>query len=297
MRVAVGASSFGSGSAEAECLLQEHGVEIVKNPYGRRLTQEETITHLQGMDGLLAGLEPLNEAVFSACPSLKAIARIGIGMDNVDLEAAARHGIRVSNTPEGPTDAVAEMTMAALLAILHNIVWSNEDVHRGVWKKRLGRSIRELSILMIGYGRIGRKTGDLFRQMGARILVYDKYDREATSCTLEEGLSEADVISLHASGAEKILSAPLFSRMKDGVILLNSARGALIDENALHEALQQGKVSAFWGDALWQEPYSGSLTGCDRAILTPHISTYTRLCRETMELQAARNLLEDLIHV
>lgn len=295
MRIAVGASSFGSKSAEL--LLREAGAEVFGNPYGRRMTQEEIIERLQGMDGLLAGLEPLNEEVFSACPGLRAISRIGIGMDNVDVVAAKRHGIRVSNTPDAPTEAVVEMTLAALMSILHNIVWANEDVHRGIWKKRLGRSIREQTILVIGYGRIGRKSADLFRQMGACVDVYDKYDGSVSTCTLEEGIARADVISLHASGKEMILSPDMFFLMKDGVVLLNSARGALVDEQALFAALKSGKVAAFWGDALWQEPYNGILQECCNAILTPHISTYTRRCREEMEFQAAKNLLEDLAHV
>ena len=121
MRVAVGASSFAADSGKALQLLLDQGIEVVKNPYGRKMDLQETIRHLQGADALLAGLEPLNEEVFANTPQLKAIARIGIGMDNVDLEAAARHGIKVSNTPEGPTDAVAEMVLAALLAIGHRI--------------------------------------------------------------------------------------------------------------------------------------------------------------------------------
>ena len=158
MKIAVGASSFGDAAPEVLEWLQEKGIEVVRNPYGRKMTQEEIIEHLQGAVGLLAGLEPLNEEVFRACPELKAIARIGIGMDNVDREAAARHGIKVSNTPEGPTDAVAEMTLAALLAICHNLIPANEDVHKGIWKKRMGRSIQELKVLMVGYGAIGRRT-------------------------------------------------------------------------------------------------------------------------------------------
>lgn len=294
MKVAVGASSFGDAAPEVMERLQERGIEVIRNPYGRKMTQAEIIEHLQGAAGLLAGLEPLNEEVFSACPDLRAIARIGIGMDNVDREAAQRHGIKVSNTPEGPTDAVAEMTLAALLAICHNLIPANEDVHQGIWKKRMGRSIQELKVLMVGYGAIGRRTAQLLRSLGAQIMVYDKYLPEKSTHTLEEGILEADVISLHASGKEEILSEELFARMKGNVILLNSARGGLINEQALYHGLKTGKVAAFWGDALWTEPYEGMLRECENAILTPHICTYTTQCRRSMERQAVDNLLEDL---
>lgn len=294
MRIVVGASSFGESSKDLGKLFEERGIELIKNPYGRRMTKEEIIRHLQGADGLLAGLEPLDEEVFSQCPELKAVARIGIGMDSVDQEAAKRHGIKVSNTPDGPTDAVAEMTLTALLSICHNLIPSDRDVHDGVWKKRLGCSITELRILLIGYGHIGKKTDQLFRALGAQTMIYDRYNQEVSSCTLEEGVRQADVISLHASGKDEIISPELFQNMKDGVIILNSARGGLINEDALYAALKNGRVSAFWGDALWQEPYEGKLKECENAILTPHICTYTSKCRNGMERQAAENILRDL---
>lgn len=294
MIIAVGASSFADKSDRAINLLLEHGIEVRKNPYGRKLDEGEIIAHLQGVDGLLAGLEPLNEAVFSACPQLKAIARIGIGMDNVDLEAAKRHGIRVSNTPDAPTEAVAEMTLSALLAIAHQIIPANADVHAGIWKKRMGFSIRGTKILLIGFGRIGRRTGELMKLLGAEIAVYDKYVAKACTCTLEEGLRWADVVSLHAAGAETILTADKLALCQPGVVLLNSARGGLVDEGALFAMLQDGRVGWYWGDALWSEPYQGNLLSCTNAILTPHICTYTTQCREEMETAAAENLLEDL---
>lgn len=294
MKVVVGASSFATDSKKALELLEANEVQVVPNPYGRRMTQEEIIQHLQGADGLLAGLELLNEEVFSACPQLKAIARIGIGMDNVDIEAARRHHIRVSNTPDGPTQAVAEMTLAALLAIAHQIIPSNEDLHQEVWKKRMGFSIQGAKVLLVGYGRIGRRTGELLQSLGAEILIYDKFQPQVCTCTLEEGLAVADVISLHASGTSPILTRAEFEICKSGVVVLNSARGGLIEEEAIFEALKNGSVSWYWGDALWEEPYHGKLLSCSNAVLTPHICTYTTCCREEMELAAVKNLLEDL---
>lgn len=297
MKVVVGASSFAADSDKAVNLLLEQGIEVVKNPYGRKMNQEEIISHLQGADGLLAGLEPLNEEVFSRTPQLKAIARIGIGMDNVDQEAAKKHGIKVSNTPEGPTNAVAEMVLAALLTIGHQIVPANKDIHEGIWKKRMGFSIEGLKVLIIGYGHIGRKVGEVLSHFHAELLIYDKYNAEASNCTLEEGLRNADVITLHAAGKEEILTREMLSLTKPGVVILNSARGGLVNEDALYDALKSDRVRAYWGDVFWEEPYKGKITECENAILTPHISTYTTTCRESMETQAVMNLLEDLKNV
>ncbi len=294
MKVAVGASSFAQSSERALNYLEEHGVEVVKNPFGRKLTMEETIAHLQGADGLLAGLEALNEEIFAHTPDLKAIARIGIGMDNVDIPAAKKRGIKVSNTPDAPTEAVAEMAMAALLAIAHEIIPANEDMHKGVWKKRIGFSLIGLNVLFIGYGRIGRRFARHLKALGSNILVYDPFLPDLSQGTLEELLGQADVITLHASGTEEILTDYMFQYMRHGVTILNCARGSLISEQALYQGLKSGNVGHYWGDVFEEEPYRGILISCDNALLTPHISTYNSLCRESMELEAAKNILEDL---
>ena len=294
MKVAVGSSSFAASSDEAINIMLNKGIEVVKNPYGRKLTEDETIEHLKGADGLLAGLEPLTERVFENSPQLKAVARIGIGMDSVDIEAAKRHGIKVSNTPDAPTEAVAEMALAALLTIGHEIIPSNRDVHNKIWKKRIGFSLPGLNVLIIGYGRIGRKFAEHLRTLGSNIIIYDPYQPEISEPDLKSALAKADVVSVHASGAQEILSAETFEYMNDGVVLMNCSRGPLINEDALYEALKNGKVSCFWGDVFWQEPYEGRLLELDNAILTPHISTYNRRCRKSMETEAVLNLMGDL---
>ena len=296
-RVAVGASSFASVNNEALDLLLGNEIEVIKNPYGRKLSESETIEHLRDADGLLAGLEPLTEHVFSSSPQLKAIARIGIGMDNVDIPSAERRGIKVSNTPDGPTEAVAEMTLAALLAITRRLIPSNNDVHKGLWNKHMGKSIRELCVFIVGYGRTGRRVGELLTMFGAEIMTYDKFNATACNCSFEEGLRKADVITFHASGTDTIIMSKEMGMMKNGVILLNSARGSLIDEDELYKALKSGKVSWFWGDAFWKEPYTGKIRGLSNALLTPHACTYTTMCREEMEMQAVKNLLRDLGYV
>ena len=293
-KIAVGSSSFGKTSNAPLELMKTKGIEVIVNPYGRKMTELEAIELFKDVDGVLAGLEPLNEKVISSCPNIKAISRIGVGMDNVDLSYAKKKGIKVSNTPDGPTDAVAEMTFAALLTIIHKIIESNEEIHRKEWKKHMGYSISELSIFFIGYGRIGRKTAELMRLMGAKTFAFDKYNLELSDCTLEEGLQMADVISLHASGTDCLISEEEIQMMKDGCILLNSARGGLIDENAVYDALKNGKISYYWADSHPQEPYVGKLIELKNAILTPHISTYTESCRKRMETQAVENLLRDL---
>lgn len=294
MIVAIGSSSFGQTSNKAVDLLKKNGFEIRLNPYGRKMTKNEIIQHLKGADYLLAGLEPLDEEVFKQSPNLKFISRIGIGLDNVDLSAAEKYHISVSNTPDAPTEAVAEMTLTALLAIEHRIIESNKEIHSGLWKKHTGHSLSELTIFFIGYGRIGRRFSEYLKPFNSNILIYDKYNPSVSNCTMKEGLEQADVITIHASGSDLILGVDEFKTMKDGMVILNSARGNLVDESLLFESLKNGKVSYYWGDAHWVEPYNGKLCSLDNAILTPHICTYTQKCREEMELQAVNNLLKYL---
>lgn len=297
MKVVVGASTFGSAGDDAIRLLEKHGIVLVKNPYGRKLTTQETIQHLQGADGLLAGLEPLNEEVFSQCPNLKAIARIGIGMDNVDVEACRKFNIKLSNTPDAPTEAVSEIALAALLSIAHQIPASNSDMHNKIWKKRMGFSVKGLDVLFIGYGRIGRRFAEHLKYLGCNILIYDPYQPDISLGSLEEGLARADVVTLHASGKNRIISAEHMIHFKDGAVLLNCARGALVDEQAVFKALNSGKLSYYWADVYSEEPYEGILSECENAILTPHIATFSRQCRLQMEVEAVNNILRDLGYV
>jgi D-3-phosphoglycerate dehydrogenase len=288
MKIAVGISSVLQSTVME--LLKGH--EVVMNPFGRRLTEDETIDHLRGAAGLLAGLEPLTERVFVARPELKAVARIGIGTDNVDFDAAKCHGVKVSNTPDAPTYAVAEMALAALLAIVRQVVNSDTDMKKGVWKKRMGFSVRGSTILLVGYGRIAKAFEGLLEPMNANVLITDPALPDCRP--LEELLPLADVISLHAAGKMCLIGAKELKTMKDGAILLNTARGGLVDEDAAYDALKSGKLGYYYADVFSVEPYNGKLAELSNAVLTPHISSNTGLCRIEMETQAVMNLLRDL---
>jgi len=300
IRVAIGPSSFANVDKTPLEMLARAGIEVVPNLYGRRLTKEEIIRHLDGVDGLLAGLEPLSRDVMKSIPTLRAIARVGAGMTNVDIDAARELGIKVSNTPDAPTEAVAEMTVAAILSLCRRLVPTNTAMHSGKWDKSIGIGLRGTVVLIVGYGRIGWRVSHLLQAFGAEILVVDPAVGEEELrfaerlVSLSEGLGHAQIITLHAGGTRTILGAEEFERMGDGVLLANSARAALVDEYALLCNLDSGKVAAAWLDVFWEEPYSGKLTEYPQVLLTPHISTYTRQCRLEMETAAVENLLRDL---
>ena len=299
-RVAIGPSSFADADEAPKKILEQAGLEIIPNPYGRRLTEEEIISHLSGVDGLIAGLEPLNSRVLETAPELKVIARVGIGMDNVDIDAARDLGIKVSNTPEGPTEAVVEMCLSVLLTLQRRIVEFNSEMHHGIWKKHMGLGLGGINVLLVGYGRIGRRFEEVLHFFGANVLIADPFVAKESLVgsediiSLEDGLARANVVSIHASGRKLILGEEQFRKMKKGTVLLNSARGELVDEKALVEALKDGTVASAWLDTFWEEPYSGPLIQFSQVLLTPHVCTYTRQCRRSMEEGAVRNLLRDL---
>jgi D-3-phosphoglycerate dehydrogenase len=301
IRVAIGPSSFGESSPAPLQMLARAGVEVKENPFKRRLTEAETIEHLRDVDGLLAGLEPLNRNVFSAtAPQLKAVARVGIGVSNVDFAAAAEFGVKVSSTPEAPAEAVAEMTLTALLTLLHKLIPINAAMHEQRWEKTIARSLAGATVLVIGHGRIGARVAKLLDAFGAQVLVNDPAAAPGSlpagyrAVSLEEGLPLADVITLHAGGDQPILDRPQFEQMRKGTLLLNSARGELVVQSALIVALESGKIGGGWFDAFWEEPYAGKLCDYPQMLLTPHAATYTERCRLSMETQAVENLLRDL---
>ncbi len=300
IRVGITPSSFASSNPAPKVALESAGIEVIDNPYSRRLTEKEAFDFLPDKDGLIAGLEPLTQIVLENAKSLKAIARVGIGIENVDLDAARNLGIKVSNTPDGPTNAVAEMTVTTALMLSRKLLETNREMHEGHWVKKIGKGLTGQKVLFIGYGRIGRTTASLMRIFGAEILVFDPFievrdlkDGEKP-VTLQEGLPQADIISLHANNRNTIIGSEQFDLVKKGVILLNSARGELVDEIALIQAIESGKIEAGWFDAFWEEPYNGRLLEFDNIILTPHVGTYTEQCRLSMEMDAVNNLIRDL---
>ncbi|MDD2762781.1 MAG: NAD(P)-dependent oxidoreductase [Opitutaceae bacterium] len=302
MRIGIGPSTFAQEDQTPLQMLQRAGATVVPNPVGRRLTESEVREYLvaERIDGLLAGLEPLNRNVLTAArPTLRAVARVGIGVTNVDLAACRELGIRFSSTPDAPSEAVAEMTLAALLCLARNLEPMNRAMHEGQWPKMISRSLRELTVLVVGFGRIGRATARQLAGAGSQILVCDSFLAPDAQCefprvTLAEGLTAADVVTLHASGDRPLLGDAEFALARPGLMVLNSARGELVDEGALVRALESGRVGKAWFDAFWQEPYRGPLLRFPQVLLSPHACTYTRRCRLAMEVEAVKNLLGDL---
>ncbi len=301
MKVAITTSTFAQYSDEPLRLLADQGIEAVMNPHGRALTEDEAIAVLQGCVGVAAGTEPLTARVMDAVPGLRVISRCGVGMDNVDSEAAAARNIQVRNTPEGPTQAVVELTLGYALDLMRRVTLMDRDVRNGVWKKRMGNLLHGKNLGIIGFGRIGRAVAEVFAFMGCQVSFYDPFvagDQGAFQ-RREPGdlLAWADIVTLHCAkpaDGSKVLDAARIASMKEGAWLINAARGGLVDEDALADALRSGRLSGAALDVFAKEPYAGPLAELPTAVLTPHIGSYARESRIQMEIDTVRNLLDAL---
>jgi D-3-phosphoglycerate dehydrogenase len=285
-------------------LLESNRFEVVLNPYKRKLKPEEVVALAKDCAGIIAGTEPLTEEVLRQLPRLKAISRCGTGLDNVDVEATKKRGIAVRTTPDAPTQAVAELSIALVLSMLRRINFMDKQVRSGAWSKEMGRLLSEKTVGIIGLGRIGKRVAELLKSFEVKILASEpKPDRKWVKknkvrlTSLEELLRESNIVTLHIPYTKQnrnLINAKRLKIMKRGAILINTSRGGLVDENALYQALKSGHLGGAALDAMEVEPYAGPLRELNNAILTPHIGSYALEARVQMEMEAAENLIKML---
>jgi len=302
MKIVITTTSFGKFDNSPLQLLNNSGYNVALNPYGRTLTGDEVIELAEGAAGLIAGTESLDRFILENLSSVRIISRCGVGMDNLDLEAAEKLNIKVFNTPFGPTLAVAELTVGLILDLLRKITLMDREIRAGIWKKHMGNLLRGKRVGIIGFGRIGQKTGELLRAFGCEIGYYDSITIAGSKALkiermeMDELLRESDIVTIHVSGKyeKPLLGAKEIEMMKKGTWLVNAARGGVVDEEALLNALKNGRLAGAALDVFEKEPYNGPLKKLENIILTPHIGSYAKEARVEMEMQAARNLIEGL---
>jgi D-3-phosphoglycerate dehydrogenase len=300
-KVLITTSSFSLGNFAQAKSLHDAGISLEMNPHGRRLSEDE-IAELVATDviAILAGLEPLTDRVLSNAKSLRVIARCGTGLDSVDLQAASRLGIDVFNTPDAPTQAVAELTIAHMLNSLRHISTTDSNMRSGKWTPTMGSLLATKTVGLIGVGRIGSAVAKLAQAFGARVIGFDPVVSSHNSVellSLDEVLNQADIVSLHVpinDQTHHIVNASAISRMKPGSIVVNVSRGGLIDESALHDALKSQHLSGAALDCFEDEPYSGPLLQIPGVHVTAHMGSYARETRDLMEVEASTNLVNGL---
>lgn len=308
-KIVITTTSFGEYNKMPLILLKERGVEIKFNPYSRKLEKNEVVELCKNSIGIIAGTEALDADTLEYLaksavlqPSLKVISRCGTGLDNIDLDAAKRLGIKVFNTPDAPTGAVAELTVGLILNLLRKVNQMDTGIRNGKWEKLMGNLLYGKMVGIVGFGRIGRKVTELLGSFGCEIRYYDirtedeelRTEWKGLRTEFEELLKTCDILSLHVSSGKQIIGENEIRMMKKGAWLVNVSRGAVVNEEALYQALKANYLSGVALDVFEQEPYTGPLKELDNVILTPHIGSYAKESRVRMEIQAVENLLRGL---
>lgn len=295
-------SSFGKADPRPLDQLRDAGFDVQLNPFGRKLTESEVLNLVEQHHptGMIAGVEPLTQKVLTAANQLKAISRCGIGLESVDCATAKELGIKITNTPDGPTLAVAELTVGMMLTLLRKIHFSDAVIRHGQWVRPMGSLLHGKTVGIVGCGRIGAAVAVRLKAFGCRMIGCDVIQKESDHIQMmnaDQVFAESDIISLHMPGGKSnyhFMDGRRINSMKKGAVLINTARGDLVDEKALGAALQSGHLSGAALDTFESEPYEGPLSALENVLLTAHIGSYAAEARVMMEAQAVENLLKAL---
>tara|TARA_B100000989_G_C19453480_1_gene432874 strand:- start:94 stop:1020 length:927 start_codon:yes stop_codon:yes gene_type:complete len=282
----------------------EKSFDVTINPLGRKIKNEEVYEQVHKADYVIAGTEKYDQELLSKLVNLKGISRVGIGIDNINLDIAAKNNIKIFNTPEEPAKGVAELTLAFILNLLREISSHQLNLNQGNWERTLGKSLNEATISLIGGGRVAKNVSKFLLSAGVKkIKVFDILDlstdpdwkHESISiCGFEECLSNSDIVSLHVPMNEKnknMISKKELLVMGKNSYLINVSRGGLINEEDLYEALNSNLIKGAALDVFATEPYEGKLLDCKNLIATPHVASSTEYVRDQMERKACENLI------
>ena len=286
-------------------LLEQNNIEYLINPFNKKLTEDELVEMVSDFDVIIAGTEPITKKVMNAATNLKMISRVGIGLDSVNLLEAEKHGIVVSYTPDAPAPAVAELTIGLMLTLLRSVQLSNMEMHIGKWHRFFGRRLSKVVIGIIGIGRIGARVLQHLQGFDSpKILVNDinpdsnlnkKFNIEWAD--KETIYKQSDIITIHTpltAQTKNMIRKDQLLSMKNDAIIINTARGGIINEQDLYEVMQAGHLSGAAIDVFDFEPYDGKLREIQSCILTAHMGSMSVDCRTRMEIEATEEAVRFL---
>ncbi|MBW1993263.1 MAG: phosphoglycerate dehydrogenase, partial [Deltaproteobacteria bacterium] len=281
-------------------------IEVLPNPCkGRALSEDELIEMIDGAHGLLTGVDPVTARVIESARQLKVISKFGAGVDNIDLQAATRKGVIVTNAPGTNSDSVADMAFSLMLAISRRIPLAFDLVRKGEWPLLMGTEIWNKTLGIVGLGNIGKRVALRAKGFNMKVLAYEIAPDEPfvkandiQLVGLDQLLRESDFISIHTpltAETRNLMGKEQFAFMKPSAFLVNTARGGIVDEAALYEALKSEKIAGAAFDVLEQEPPKDrKLLGLDNFIVTPHIAAFTAEAIGNMERLSSQNIIDVL---
>lgn len=297
-RVVATARSFCADEGPHQQLLRDAGFDLVLAAGDEPLTAAALARVAADADALILGLDRCDASVFSAAPRLRVVARHGVGTDTVDLDAAERHGVTVTNTPGANTVAVSELTLGLMLGLARDIPGAVASTRAGGWRRSRGWELAGKTLGLIGLGRIGQAVAARAAAFGMRVIGHDPFASEVAGVErveLDQLWPRADVISLHlglSEGTRHLIDAGVLRRCKPSAVIVNTARGGLIDEHALADALREGRLAGAAADAFEHEPPAGSpLLDLPTFLPTPHLGATTREAVHHMGVAAAESVI------
>lgn len=284
MKVLAALPNYRQLCGEGLALLASQGVEVVANELGRPLTFEDLKDQVADVDGVVAGVDVWDDRLLALAPKLKGIARFGVGVDNLDLEACRQRGIQVCNCPGVNTNSVAEHALMLILGVTRYLGPCDRAARKGQWPRLMHYELKGKTVGLLGFGAVGRRLTQLLAPFEVTVLAYDKFPNQAAADQLgvtllpqEEVMARADILSLHTPATPEthhLIRAETIAMMKDGAFLVNTSRGAVTDEAAIAAALASGKLSGYGADVFEHEPPTadGPLFSQENYLCTPHLA-------------------------
>ncbi|MBA4320505.1 MAG: hypothetical protein C0412_19065 [Flavobacterium sp.] len=285
-----------------QLLNKQKNINYQLNPIGRKLKESELVELVRDVDIIIAGTEQITRRVMENGNKLKLISRVGIGLDSVDLKAAKELGIQVSYTPDAPSAAVAELTIAQMLNLLRRIPLVDRKLRAGIWQRIQGERLSNAKIGIIGTGRVGRRVLKHLQGFNPKLIMVNDINPDNSLYEMYHAklvdkntiYSECDIITLHVPLTPltfNLIKKEEIEVMKKNVCLINTSRGGIINEKDLYIAITQNRILAAAIDVFENEPYSGNLIELDNCFLTCHIGSMTNDCRTAMELLATEEAI------
>ena len=303
-KVLVTARAFSMQGEEAFDYLKDHDCDVLFNPLGEfNMPEEKIIPIISDFEVIIAGEDWITARVMDTAKQLKIISKVGIGLDRMDIPAATKRNIVVTNTPNANCQSVADLTFTLLLSLARRVIEANSYLLNGEWKPLIGTELWNKTIGIIGLGRIGKAVASRARGFDMNILAYDVYQDEEFAAehginyvTINDLLKNADFITIHVPGSAStkyLIGADELGKMRSTALLVNTSRGGTVDEKALYKALKDGIIAGTALDVYEQEPAMGNpLLDFPNVVATPHMSSYSRESLARMCFTAAENAVK-----
>ena len=302
-KVLITSRSFGQVSGKPIDILKENGIDFDFKAQPGLLDEQHFLEVIAQYDGLIIGADSFTAKIMDKAANLKIVCKHGVGLDNIDLEAAKNHNITVTNVPATNSDAVADLTFGLIIDVARKLSFNAAQVKNNQWSKVIGKDVCNKTLGIIGFGAIGQRVAKRAFGFEMNVLVYDSFIKElpkdfswAKQVSFDEILRRSDFLTVHVplnDATHNLIDAAEMAKMKQGSFIINTARGGIVNEEALYNNLKTGHLSGAGLDVMEQEPPVGSpLLTLDNVTLVSHIASYSQEAINKVSIVCANNIVK-----